>query len=140
MVKQVKTNTGGKKPRTLTADSGYFSEVNIETLEKEQIDAYIATDKHKHGERPAPCPRGRIPKETTVKNRMARKLRTIKGRCIYSKRKYIPEPVFGQIKQIRGFRRFSLRGFDKVQAEWGLVCLTHNLGKLFRSGWVPNPA
>ena len=55
----------------------------------------------------------------------------------YSKRKEIVEPVFGQIKEIRGFRRFSLRGLPNVSAEWEFICLTHNLLKLFRSGWVP---
>jgi len=139
MLEEIKANTGGQKPGKFTADSGYFSEANVETLQKEKIDAYIATGKQKHGERPLPCPRGRIPKSATVKDRMARKLRTIKGRCTYAKRKHIPEPVFGQIKEVRGFRRFSFRGQDKVQDEWDLVCLTHNLLKLFRSGWQPNP-
>jgi hypothetical protein len=68
---------------------------------------------------------------------MSRKLRTIKGHCTYSKRKQIVEPVFGQIKQARGFRRFLLRSLDKVHAEWDLICLTHNLLKLFRSGLEP---
>ena len=66
---------------------------------------------------------------------MARKLRTQKGRATYSKRKQIVEPVFGQIKEARGFRRFSLRGLENVTCEWDLVCLTHNLLKLFRSGY-----
>ncbi len=66
---------------------------------------------------------------------MARKLRTQKGRATYSKRKQIVEPVFGQIKEVRGFRRFLLRGLDNVTHEWDLICLTHNLLKLFRSGY-----
>ncbi len=66
--------------------------------------------------------------------RMRHKLRTEQGREIYRKRKAIVEPVFGQIKEVRGFRRFSFRGFTKVAAEWDLICLTHNLLKLFRSG------
>ena len=68
---------------------------------------------------------------------MNRKLRTKKGREIYSKRKQIVEPVFGQIKETRGFRRFLLRGLENVSAEWDLICLTHNLLKLFRSGRMP---
>jgi len=68
---------------------------------------------------------------------MARKLRTTKGRCIYAKRKEIAEPVVGQIKEARGFRRFLLRGFGKVDAEWLIICLTHNLLKLFRWSWQP---
>jgi transposase len=140
MIERIKTITGGVKPRIFTADSGYFSEANVESLEEEGIDAYVATEKQKHGEKPPPCPRGRIPNSASVKERMSRKLRTIKGRCTYAKRKHIPEPVFGQIKEARGFRRFSLRGHDKAHDEWDLVCLTHNLLKLFRSGWCPNPA
>jgi len=136
---KLQENTGGKKPMKLSADSGYFSEDNCDTLQANGIDAYIAIGKQKHSDAPPPPPRGRIPKNATLKERMARKLRTIKGRCTYSKRKHIVEPVFGQIKEVRGFRRFSFRGFDNCKAEWDLVCLTHNLLKLFRSGWVPEP-
>ena len=63
---------------------------------------------------------------------MARKLRTKRGRQKYAKRKGMIEPVFGQIKEARGFRQFLLRGLEKVRAEWRLVCLTHNLLKLWR--------
>jgi hypothetical protein len=66
---------------------------------------------------------------------MTRKLQTIKGRCVYEKRKQIVEPVFGQIKEIRRSRCFSFRGLKNVAAEWDLICLTHNLLKLYRSGW-----
>jgi len=134
MVEQVKENTG-EVPDALSADNGYFSEENVEYLWNEKIDAYLATGRQKHGTVPPPPPRGRIPKEATVKERMARKLRTVKGRGTYSKRKEIVEPVFGQIKDARGFRRFLLRGLEKVRAEWRLICLTHNLLKVFRSGF-----
>ena len=103
----------------------------------EGIDAYIATGRLKHGEVPPPAPRGRIPKGLTIKERMARKLRTIKGRCTYARRKAIAEPAIGQIKEARGFRRFLLRGVGKVDAEWSIICLTHNLLKLFRWSWQP---
>ena len=106
-------------------------EANAKYLEGEGVDAYVATAKQKHG-RPPPPPRGRIPKDATVKDRMRRKLRTKKGRETYAKRKSSVEPVFGQIKEARGFRRFLLRGLDAVRAEWRLVCLTHSLLKLFR--------
>jgi transposase len=132
MVEQVKSNACGA-PGKLSADSGYFSKENVEYLNSEGVDAYIATGRQKHGRRPPP-PRGPIPKSATVKDRMARKLRTKKGRETYSKRKSSVEPVFGQIKDARGFRRFLLRGLDAVRAEWRLICLTHNLLKLFRSG------
>lgn len=71
---------------------------------------------------------------------MRHKLRADAGRAIYKMRKAIVEPVFGQIKEQRGFRRFSLRGLENVWSEWKLVCLTSNLLKLFRSGWVTQAA
>ena len=132
MVEQVKANAG-EAPEKLSADSGFYSEANVEYLEGEGVDAYVATEKMKHGEK-APAPRGPIPKDATTKQRMQRKLRTKKGRETYSKRKSSVEPVFGQIKDARGFRRFLLRGLEAVQAEWRLIALTHNLLKLFRSG------
>jgi transposase len=134
LIENIKENTGGKKPGKASADSGYYSEGNIKYLHDENIDPYIATGRLKHSEQPPPAPRGPIPKSATAKQRMARKLRTVKGRGTYKKRKQIVEPVFGQIKEARGFRRFSLRGLDNVNAEWNLVCLTHNLLKVFRSG------
>lgn len=140
MVGKLKENTGGRKPGKLSADSGYFSEDNVIDLEDEGIDAYIATGRQNHGEKPLAAPRGRIPGSATVKERMSRKLRTIKGRCTYSKRKQIVEPVFGQIKQARGLRQFLFRGLEKVGVEWDLICLTHNLLKLFRSGFRPATA
>ncbi len=118
------------------ADSGYFSEENVSYLEDEQIDAHIATERLKHHEKIPLAPKGRIPKDLTAKQRMARKLRTKKGRETYAKRKGMIEPVFGQIKQARGFRQFLLRGMKNVRGEWSLVCMTHNLLKLFRSQQV----
>lgn len=132
-------HTDGIFPKVLSADAGYFSEENCLALSDNGIDAHVATGKLKHGEAPLQ-PRGRIPSNATVKDRMARKLRTIKGRATYSLRKQIAEPVFGQIKEVRNFRRFSFRGFENCRQEWDLVCLTHNLLKLFRNGWVGNPA
>ncbi len=138
-IENLKQNTGGQKPKKASADSGYFSERNVAYLQDEEIDEYVATGRLKHSEKPPPAPRGRIPANATVKERMARKLRTVKGRGTYKKRKQIVEPVFGQIKETRGFRRFLLRGLQNVSAEWDLICLTHNLLKLFRSGFTPQP-
>lgn len=137
LIEKTKANTGGEAPKQASADNGYFSEENVAYLEAEEIDPYVATGRQKHSDRIEAAPRGRIPKNATVKERMTRKLRTIRGRCTYSKRKQIVEPVFGQIKGARGFRQFLLRGLDNVSAEWDLICLTHNLLKLFRSGWSP---
>ncbi len=119
-----------------TADTGYFSEENVTYLEKnDRIDeAYVATGRLKHHEKVADAPKGRPPKHLTAKEKMARKLRTKKGRAEYARRKAIIEPPFGQIKHCRGFRQFLLRGLEKMQGEWKLVCLTHNLLKLFRQG------
>ena len=126
-----------QRPEGLLADSGYCSEKNLEHLETgdawgHQIDAYIATGKQKHGEHRQPCPRGPLPQNATRVERMKRKLQTQAGRAVYAARKTIVEPVFGQIKQARGFRQFLLRGLVKVRGEWALVCLTHNILKLHR--------
>jgi transposase len=137
VVETLKKNLNGAKPRQLTADNGYFSENNVTYLAEEQIDGYLATGRIKHGDQLPMAPRGRIPKEASIKERMARKLRTVKGRAIYAKRKEISEPVFGQIKHVRGIRQLLLRGVDKVRKEWDLICLGHNVLKLFRSGWRP---
>jgi transposase len=127
----------GQRPEELLADSGYCSEKNLEHLDAageatKHIEAYVATGRQKHGPESAVCPRGPLPKDATRVDRMKRKLETKAGAAIYAARKAIVEPVFGQIKQVRGFRRFSLRGIVKVQAEWALVCLTHNILKLHR--------
>ena len=137
VVETLKKNLDGAKPKQLTTDNGYFSENNVTYLAEEQIDGYLATGRIKHGDQLPVAPRGRIPKEASIKERMARKLRTVKGRAIYAKRKEVSEPVFGQIKHVRGFRQFLLRGVDRVCGEWDLICLGHNVLKLFRSGWRP---
>jgi transposase len=133
MVEQSQENVGeDKKIKAASADSGYYSESNVHFAEGQDIDAYIATQRTKHNDPMRNVARGRPPKDLTVQEKMARKLRTKKGRETYSKRKSIVEPVFGQIKQARGFVQFSLRGLDKMRSEWAMVCLTHNLLKLFR--------
>ena len=139
LIEQMKKNLRGQKPRVVSADTGYYSEDNLKYLSAEQIECYVATGRQKHGMR-ASAPRGRIPSQASAKERMTRKLQTVKGRREYSKRKETVEPVFGQIKEARGLRRFSLRGLRAVAAEWSLICLTHNLLKLFRSGRYPQAA
>lgn len=124
-----------KKPKKLSADAGFsVTENNIKYLKEKRIDAYIAIQREKHSHRGQdPVPRGRIPKELTVKELMKRKLLTKNGRRVYARRKCIAEPPIGQIKHVQGFRQFSLRGYMKVRAEWFLVTATHNLRKLFRA-------
>ena len=126
----------GKKPAELLADSGYCSEYNLKYLQKKKILAYVATDGQKHGRHPAACKRGPLPQGSTNVDRMRRKLQTKAGAKIYAARKSIVEPVFGQIKHARGFRQFLLRGIEKVKAEWALVCMTHNILKLYRMGYA----
>jgi transposase len=122
----------GDTPDQLLADAGYCSDQNLTAIADTRIDAYISTRKQKHGERPGPCPRGPLPKNATIIDQMSRKLHTKAGAAVYAARKGIVEPVIGQIKQARGFRQFLLRGFEKVQGEWSLVCTTHNILKLYR--------
>jgi len=137
MLEQAQENVGeDKKIKAASADSGYYSESNVKFAEDKKIDIYIATKRTKHSDPVMKTPRGRPPKDLTVQEKMARKLRTKKGRETYSKRKSIVEPVFGQIKRARGFVQFSLRGLEKMRGEWAIVCLTHNLLKLFRAQYT----
>jgi hypothetical protein len=127
----------GRLPRKLTADSGYWSEGNAAYCESEGVDAYIATEKFKHGER-SPRVRGRPPRNLNARGKMQRKLRTKRGKETYAHRKYTVEPVFGQTKERRGFRQFLLRGIEKVRAEWALICTGHNILKLHRARAAPS--
>ena len=122
----------GDTPSQLLADAGYCSEENLTAIDDTTIDAFISTRKQKHGDPPGPCPRGPLPQTATMVDRMSRKLHTKAGAAVYAARKGIVEPVIGQIKHARGFRQFLLRGFEKVQGEWSLVCTTHNILKLYR--------
>jgi transposase len=138
MLNQVEQNLG-RKPKAASADAGYWSEANVSDESVAGIDLHIATGRDKHGEietaSEPPPPQGATPREA-----MRHKLCTQAGRSIYKMRKAIVEPVFGQIKERRGFRRFSLRGHQNVRCEWRLVCTASNLLKLFGSGWRPQLA
>jgi transposase len=118
------------KPKQVSADSGYYSEENVEYLRSEGIDDYVHPDRVRHGEELPPA-RGRIPKDISFIDRVRRKLLTKKGRLIYGLRKEIVEPVFGQMKNCRGLVQFLLRGREKVDGEWSLWCTGHNLRKLW---------
>ena len=122
-----------ERPTDFVVDAGYDSDDNTQAVRSHTLTPYLATQRLKHHEQLPPVPRGRIPQSLTPKQRMARTLRTKTGRDIYNKRKGQVEPVFGQIKQTGGFRQFAMRGIAKMQAEWQLVCLTHNLLKLWRA-------
>jgi transposase len=127
MVERV-VQTMGQAPTVLTADAGYFSEANLTARAVSAVDVYVPPDRLKHRAETVDAP-PRIRSPIAVD--MREKLSSPAGHAVYRRRKMIVEPVFGQIKEIRGFRRFSFRGAPKVAAEWGLICLTHNLLKLF---------
>jgi len=125
----------GQRPEAILADNGYCSEENLAHLESAdrpelKIEGFIATGKQKHGEHRQPARRGPMPKGATKVDRMKQKLKTKVGKAVYATRKCVVEPVFGQIKQARGFRQFLLRGKEKVKGEWALLCLTHNILRL----------
>lgn len=119
-------------PNSGSADCGYFSEAAVSDPSLSAIDLFVPPDRQKRAE--VPLNPEDDPEDRRTSNRMRRKLAEAAGKAVYKMRKAIVEPVFGQIKQIRGFRRFSFRGLTHVTAEWLLVCATHNLLKMFRSG------
>lgn len=123
----------GRKPKRVLADAGYWSQSNVEALQKMGIDPFVAPERRKHSDPLPPAPRGRPPKNLTPKERMKRKLQTLPGRAAYAWRQILPEPVFGQIKQARGFRQFLRRGLRAVGEEWALISTTHNVLKLYRA-------
>ncbi|RKS97248.1 DDE family transposase [Streptomyces sp. 3211.6] len=135
MLDQSAANTG-THPKQALVDAGYCSETNLEAARDRQLacgtDTFMATGRLAHDEQVPPAPRGRIPKDTTLKERMARKLRTKPGRAAYSRRKAIVEPVFGQIMTCQNGRRLLLRGEDGARGEWRLLAACHNLRKIFR--------
>ena len=149
MLQQVERNTG-RKPKTATLDNGYFSEEALKDASLEGIDLYVAVGREKRQEEVEAAEgtvevaeeatpgtaevEGASPKPATLKEKMKEKLQSAEGKVIYALRKTIVEPVFGQIKGARGLRRFSLRGIESVGWEWDLICTTHNILKLFRSG------
>ncbi len=117
---------GGKRDTNVTAES------------LQGIDLHVATERQQHGEsKDVPVEGG--PKGSSALQQMRDKLKTEAGKALYKMRKQIVEPVFGYIKEGRGFRRFSFRGLGNVRSEWRLICATHNLLKLFRSGWKMQP-
>jgi transposase len=124
LVGQIKTNTG-RQATELSADAGYCSEGNLAILAKRKVRAYVATGKKRHG-RARIEGRGQQPRTKAMRRRLARG----GHRSRYRLRKQTVEPVFGQIKQARGFRQFLLRGLEKTRGEWSLICMVHNLLKL----------
>ena len=115
----------GREPEQASADAGYCSEANLEALEAHRIDGYVAPGRAKH----PTAENGKVGGPLTQAMRM--KIDDGGFETPYRLRKQVVEPVFGQIKQARGFRQFLLRGVEKVRAEWAMICTAHNLLKLF---------
>lgn len=118
----------------VTADAGYWDTTSINDPSLAGIEMLVTPDAMHGGRRESQH------KHNPTVERMRELLRQPRQRSLYGMRKTIVGPVFGQIKQIRGFRQFALRGLAKVQAEWKLICLTHNLLKLYRHRWLPQLA
>ena len=121
----------GRNPDEVSADAGYCSAANLRTLSRRRIKGYIATGRQHHGSKSATAKRPAKPGSLLA--RMTTRLRRAGHRSRYRLRKQVVEPVFGQIKQARGFRQFLLRGIEKVKAEWAMICTAHNLQKLART-------
>jgi transposase len=130
MIAQAQCNTG-LTPQMTLADTGYASEAGLRELEERGLDACVALGREHKAQRAVNAMR------TPATARMALRIRTPEGRAHYRRRKAIPEPVFGWIKQVLGFRSFSLRGFAAASAEWRLMCTALNLKRMHRLGWTP---
>lgn len=158
MLKQVEQNLG-RKPEQASADAGYFSEAAVTDEKVAGIELLVPPNRQKHsgGSQPEqvtaeidtpaaaqpqdqPVGQSTPPPAKSAAETMRDKLRTAAGKAVYKMRKAVVEPVFGQIKAVRGLRGFSMRGLEKVSAEWQIMCLTHNLLKLFRAGLRPQTA
>jgi len=118
---------------TMLADNGYFSAANVAACATAQIERLIAMGREPHypplAERFAAAPTA--PENPTPVEAMAHRLRTLDGKKLYTMRKQVPEPVFGIIKSVLGFRQFLLRGLDRVRGEWSLVTMAWNMKRLF---------
>ena len=130
LIDQIKANTE-VLPKQVSADAGYASDANLKGLEERDIDGFVAAGRQKHG---TAAPAAGKAKEGSRLAAMAQKIAGQGYDSPYRLRKQTVEPVFGQIKQARGFRQFLLRGLDKVKQEWVLVCTAHNLLKLTAFG------
>ncbi len=134
MLERVRS-TAGALPEKISADAGFWAPANAAWCEEHKVDAYIATQRHRRSAAAQPLA-APVEPPVTAQQKMRAKVASPEGQKIYRRRKCIPEPVFGQIKQAMGFRRFSMRGMHKATGEWALVCTCHNVRKL----WVARRA
>ena len=134
---------GVREINTVSADTGFYSEEAVAAVEKtdgkglrEGPEVFCAVEKGHHGKTVDDLkdkgPKGRPPANLSGKQKMARKLKTRRGKNTYKKRKETVEPVFGIIKSVMGFRQFMLRGIEKVNTEWALVRVAYNFKRLHR--------
>lgn len=129
LLQEVEKNLG-RLPNQVSADAGYYSRAAITHQSVREVDLYVPPNQRKPLDWGAEVA---LPENATLQERMWHKLGSKAGREVFSKRKVIVEPVFAQVKHVRGFRQFLLRGLAQVEAEWLLVCMTHNLMKMFRA-------
>jgi DDE family transposase len=127
VLREVEKNLG-RMPQRVSADAGYYSKAALTHKAVRAVDLHVPPNQRQPVAWKEP-----LPEDATIQERMWHKLGSKAGREVFSKRKVIVEPVFAQIKHIRGFRQFLLRGLQQVEAEWLLVCMTHNLLKMFRA-------
>lgn len=130
LVDQARSNLG-RKPREVSGDSGFATEANLAAMAERRVRAYLSPGRIRHGETDPTA--GRVLKRKPLMQAMADTIRRAGRRSRYRLRKQVVEPVFGQIKQARGFRQLLLRGLEKVRAEWAMVCTAHNILKLHRA-------
>jgi hypothetical protein len=130
LVDQAHANLG-RKPREVSGDTGFATEANLEAMAERRIRPYLSPGRIRHGETDPTA--GRVLKRKPLMQAMADTIRRAGRRSRYRLRKQVVEPVFGQIKQARGFRQFLLRGLHKVRGEWAMLCTAHNLLKLHRA-------
>jgi transposase len=129
VLREVEKNLG-RMPECVSADAGYYSQAALTHEAARAVDLHVPPNQLKRVNLNCELP---LPEDATFQERMWHKLGSKAGREVFSKRKVIVEPVFAQVKHIRGFRQFLLRGLEQVEAEWLLVCMTHNLLKMFRA-------
>lgn len=130
LLDQARANLG-RKPREVSGDSGFATEDNLAAMAERRISPYLSPGRIRHGETNPQA--GRVLKTKPRMQAMAETIRRAGRRSRYRLRKQVVEPVFGQIKQARGFQQLLLRGLHKVRGEWAMICTAHNLLKLHRA-------
>jgi transposase len=131
LVDQIEANLG-RRPREVSGDTGFATEANLAAMGARRVRAYLSPGRLRHGDTDPAA--GRVLKRKPLMQAMAARIRRAGRRSRYRLRKQVVEPVFGHIKQARGFRQFLLRGLQNVRAEWAMLCTAHNLLKLYKAG------